>query len=126
MLIVPDAHPLARTTSVRPADLAEEQFVTTPAGFGYRSLTDGLLAADGVVPRVSFESQDLATIEGLVGAGLGVAIVPEAFAGLTGTTPLALESDDARRSVGMTWRTDKELSQPAIRFRDMAIAEFHM
>lgn len=126
VLIVPDGHPLATSGTVRPAELAEEQFVTTPAGFGYRSLTDGLLAAGGVVPRVSFESQDLATIEGLVGAGLGVAIVPEAFAGLSGTVPIGLETADARRAVGMTWRTDRELSQPAIRFRDMAIAEFRM
>ena len=126
VLIVPDGHPLARRTTVRPAELAQEQFVTPPAGFGYRSLTDGLLAADGVVPHVSFESQDLATIEGLVGAGLGVAIVPEAFAGLSGTTAVGLETDGARRAVGMTWRTDHELSQPAIRFRDMVIAEFPM
>jgi hypothetical protein len=54
-----------------------------------------------------------------------VAIVPEAFAGLSGTTAVRLASDDARRGVGMTWRTDRELSQPAIRFRDMALAEFH-
>jgi DNA-binding transcriptional LysR family regulator len=126
VLIVPDGHRLAAAASVRPADLAHEQFVTTPRGFGYRSLTDGILAAEGVVPRVSFESQDLATIEGLVGAGLGLAIVPEAFAGLSGTTAVALASDDARRAVAMTWRTDRELSQPAIRFRDMVVAEFGM
>lgn len=126
VLIVPDGHRLARRRRVRPAELTEEHFVTPPAGFGYRSLTDGLLAAGGVVPRVSFESQDLATIEGLVGAGLGVAIVPEAFAGLSGTTAVGLAIEGARRAVGMTWRTDRELSQPAIRFRDMALDEFHM
>jgi len=124
VLIVPHEHPLARRRTVRPAELAQEQFVTPPAGFGYRSLTDGLLAAHGVVPRISFESQDLATIEGLVGAGLGVAIVPEAFAGLSGTTAVGLATAGARRAVGMTWRTDRELSQPAARFRDMAVAEF--
>ena len=46
--------------------------VTVPAGFGFRSLVDDLLGAAGVSPRVSFESDDLATIEGFVGAGLGV------------------------------------------------------
>lgn len=124
VLIVPVGHHLAGRRRVDPADLAQEQFVATPAGFGYRTLTDGLLAARGVVPRVSFESQDLNTIEGLVGAGLGVAIVPEAFAGLSGTTPVPLTSPDARRSVAMTWRTDRELSQPAVRFSDMVRDEF--
>ena len=124
VLVVPEGHRLAGTTSVRPGDLASEQFITPPRGFGYRSLTDGILAADGVVPLVSFESQDLATIEGLVGAGLGVAIVPETFAGLSGTRAVELDSTEARRTVGLTWRTDRALSQPAARLRDMALAEF--
>jgi len=37
--------------------------------------------AEGMTPRISFESADLITIEGLVGAGLGLAILPEQLAG---------------------------------------------
>lgn len=48
--------------------------MTTPVGFGYRLLVEGLLAEAGVSPRISFESGNLATIEGLVASGLGVAI----------------------------------------------------
>ena len=62
-------------------------------GFGYRTLVDALLRDAGVSPTVSFESQDLATIEGLVAAGLGVAIVPEPFAGQSGTSGLAIAAD---------------------------------
>jgi len=126
VLVVPAGHRLAGRTSVRLAELAGEPFVTTPAGYGYRSLTDGLLAAGGVVPEVSFESQDLATIEGLVAAGLGVAIVPEAFTGLSGTVGVGLAARDARRIIGMTWRTTRPLPQPATRFLEMVTAEFAM
>ena len=72
------------------AELGSEELITTPVGFGHRQLVDGLLREAGVAPPVSFESQDLATIEGLVAAGLGVAVVPEAFAGHSGTVGLRL------------------------------------
>ena len=89
-----------------------------PPGFGFRSLIDDLLAADGVSARVSFEIGDLATIEGLVGAGLGVAILPERFAGTAGTVGtvgIALAADHAERLVGLAWRTDRPLPPAAAR-----------
>jgi LysR family transcriptional activator of glutamate synthase operon len=118
VLIVPPTHRLARRKRVSLQELAEEELVTTPVGFGFRSLVDGLLRDAGVVPAVSFESQDLATIEGLVAAGLGVAIVPEQFAGQSGTVGLAITADAAKRTIGLTWRTDRPAPAPAERFRD--------
>jgi DNA-binding transcriptional LysR family regulator len=89
--------------------------VTVPAGFGFRSLLDELWAAEGAAPRVSFESSDLATIEGLVGSGLGVAVLPEQFAGASGTVGIALAAVAAERVVGLTWRTDRPLPPTAAR-----------
>ena len=80
-------------------------------------LVGGLLAEAGVTLEVSFGSADLATIEGLVAAGLGLALVPEQFAGLTGSWgPGHRRRGAARRTVGVTWRTDRELAPPAARF----------
>ena len=118
VVVVPPAHRWRDRKRVRLSDLEGEELVTTPVGFGYRDLVDGLLRDAGVAPKVSFESQDLATIEGLVAAGLGVAIVPEAFAGLSGTIGLAIAAPAAHRSIGLTWRADRPLSAPAARFRD--------
>jgi LysR family transcriptional regulator, transcription activator of glutamate synthase operon len=118
VLIVPPNHRLARRKRVSLQELAEEELVTTPVGFGFRSLVDGLLRDAGVAPAVSFESQDLATIEGLVAAGLGVAIVPEQFAGQSGTAGIAITADAAKRTIGLTWRTDRPAPAPAERFRD--------
>jgi LysR family transcriptional regulator, transcription activator of glutamate synthase operon len=117
-LIVPGGHRLARRRVVRLEELAGEEMVTTPVGFGFRVLTDGLLRDAGVTPTVSFESQELSTIEGLVAAGLGVAIVPETFVGLSGTIGVRIRAAAAHRTVGLTWRTDRALSTPARRFRD--------
>ena len=78
---------------------------------------DALLREAGVAPTVSFESQDLATIEGLVAAGLGVALVPEPFAGQSGTIGIRMTAG-ARRTIGLTWRADRPLPPPAVRLRD--------
>ena len=123
VLVVPPGHRWRGRKRVRLAELADEELVTTPVGFGYRTLVDGLLRDAGVSPRVSFESQDLATIEGLVAAGLGVAVVPEPFAGLSGTTGVAIAADAAHRTIGLTWRTDRPLPPPAARFRDFVTAQ---
>jgi DNA-binding transcriptional LysR family regulator len=118
VLVVPAGHRLAGRHQLRLDVLAGEDFVTVPAGFGFRSLVEELLAADGVTPHVSFESGDLATIEGLVGSGLGVAILPEQFAGSSGTVGVTLATDSAERVVGLTWRTDRSLPPTAARFLD--------
>lgn len=125
VLVVPAGHRLLGRKRVELAELADEELVTTPVGFGYRRLVDGLLRDAGVSPTVSFESQDLATIEGLVAAGLGVAIVPEPFAGQSGTSGIAIATDAARRTIGLTWRTDRPLPAPATRFRDFVTGQSH-
>jgi DNA-binding transcriptional LysR family regulator len=116
VLVVPPGHRLRSRRRVRLAELADEELVTTPAGFGHRALVDGLLAAAGATPRVSFESADLATIEGLVAAGLGVALIPEQFAGASGSVGVPVAAAAARRTVGLTWRADRELAPAAARF----------
>jgi LysR family transcriptional regulator, transcription activator of glutamate synthase operon len=115
VLVVPVGHRLGARRQARLDELADEDFLTVPAGFGFRTLIDDLLAADGVSARVSFEIGDLATIEGLVGAGLGVAILPERFAGISGTVGIALAAHHAERLVGLTWRTDRPLPPTAAR-----------
>lgn len=115
VLVVPAGHRLAGRRRVRLDEITDEDLVTVPAGFGFRSLVDELFAAAGAVPRPAFESGDLATIEGLVGAGLGVALVPEQFAGSSGTVGVPLAAGGAERVVGLTWRTDRTPAPAAAR-----------
>jgi LysR family transcriptional regulator, transcription activator of glutamate synthase operon len=123
VVAVPPTHRLAGRSRIRLADLAGEELVTTPPGYGFRTLVDALLREAGVALEISFESQDLATIEGLVAAGLGVAIVPEAMVGLSGTHGIQIQgSPGARRAIGLTWRTDRQLPPAAERLRTSIVA----
>lgn len=117
VLVAPAGHRLAARPAVRLPEVAEEDFVTVPPGFGFRSLLEELLATEDVaLGHVTFEIGDLATVEGLVGSGLGVAILPDQFAGLSGTVGVPLATARAERVVGLTWRSDRALSPAAARF----------
>ena len=72
---------------------------------------------------MSFESQDLGTIEGLVAAGLGVALVPEELAGVSGTAGVQIAgAPGAHRTIGLTWRLDRRLPPAAERLRSSITA----
>jgi DNA-binding transcriptional LysR family regulator len=63
--------------SVRLADLRDETFVAPLEGSAGAANLDRMCAAARFRPRVSFRSNDYAVMRGLVGAALGVAVVPE-------------------------------------------------
>jgi DNA-binding transcriptional LysR family regulator len=118
VVVVPPRHRLAGRSRLTLDELEGEELVTTPPGFGSRSLVDDLLREAAVTMPVSFESQDLTTIEGLVAAGLGVAIVPEALAGASGTSGVQISgAAGAHRTIGLTWRLDRQLPPAAERLR---------
>jgi DNA-binding transcriptional LysR family regulator len=69
-------HPLASKPGLSLADLGEEQWVQTSASSPCaRHVVRSCLAA-GFEPVVTFESDDYETIQGLVAAGVGVALIP--------------------------------------------------
>ncbi|MEU4392686.1 LysR family transcriptional regulator [Kribbella sp. NPDC023855] len=119
-LYVPPDHPLAGRKRVRLAEAAAEPFIGLRPGFGFRRVSDELCQAAGFTPAIAFESTDLSTIDRLVGAGLGVAVLPAgAVRGSdSGATPVPLAGVRARRDIGLTWRLGRELSPAASRFRD--------
>jgi DNA-binding transcriptional LysR family regulator len=64
-------HPLAVKTAISVASLANEPFITTPCEHMMSVCRQG-----GFTPRVVQQARQFATIVSLVGAGLGVALVP--------------------------------------------------
>lgn len=87
--VLPAGHRLARRRRLRLADLADEDWVDTPPGFGNRVMLDDALRAAGVVRRLVVESGDLPSAAAFVRAGLGVAVIPDAVP-LDGCTRVAV------------------------------------
>jgi DNA-binding transcriptional LysR family regulator len=73
---LPAGHRLVAQETISLADLSDEDWVqTSSASPCARHVVRSCLAA-GFEPRVSFESDDYATVQGLVAAGVGVALIP--------------------------------------------------
>lgn len=109
-------HPLAGRASVSIDELADQPFITARKGHWQRRLLDRLFAARGITPRIVCEGDEPSAIADLIGAGLGIGLVP-AFARRTATrAPLAwiaVDSPDCRRTITLYWGADSHLSTAA-------------
>jgi DNA-binding transcriptional LysR family regulator len=70
-------HPLAERRELRLEDLREESLIQTSATSPCARHVVRCCHAAGFEPRVSFESDDYQTVQGLVAAGVGVALIPQ-------------------------------------------------
>lgn len=75
-LALPAEHPLASRKKLKLEDLHAEAWVQTSAASPCARHVVRSCHAAGFEPRVSFESDDYQTVQGLVAAGVGVALIP--------------------------------------------------
>src|SRR5487761_266783 len=140
-LVTPVGHPLARQRGGRGVPLvaaASEPFVMLRSGLGLRELTEELCTKAGFVPTVAFEGEEVETVRGLVSAGLGVALLPEAHpppedadsrrargsaaaADMAdrhpGTVDLPVSVPRCHREIGLAWNLDRYRSPAVEAFR---------
>jgi len=76
-LTLPREHKLAKKHKLRLEDLRGEAWVQTSSDSPCARHVVRSCHAAGFEPRVSFESDDYQTVQGLVAAGVGVALIPE-------------------------------------------------
>ena len=116
LLLVSADSPLCRA----PQPLALRELVDVPL-IGPRVCFSGeqmevRLRSRGIEPRVIFRSDDNPTVQGLVGAGVGAALLPRLAIDQTDTTTRALTLDEAipPRIICLAWHRDRFRS-PATR-----------
>jgi DNA-binding transcriptional LysR family regulator len=75
---LPSGHPLTKRKEIRLASLSDCDFIVFPRSgdFGFYGKVMDLCAKANFVPRVAQEISPLESVIGLVGAGVGIAIVP--------------------------------------------------
>lgn len=106
LAVLPAGHRLAHRRAISPADLRHEPFVFFPAAAGRRAYEKSISVCEayGYRPRIVQEAPHLLTIARLVGAGLGVTIMPACVR--------QIASDDVvcRPLLGTTVKSDIELA----------------
>lgn len=124
-LVVPRDHRLADRDRVGIAEAVGEPFIMLGASFGLRRLTDDLLAQVGADPAVAFESAEIATMESLAAAGLGVTVVPRPrpHRADPNAAYIRLSDDAAHRVLGLVWPEGGPESPVVRRFRDFVVAQ---
>jgi DNA-binding transcriptional LysR family regulator len=111
-------HPLAKQPSVAWSALANERLMTAARSSGNRQLLDDAIAKAGIDPVYRFEVSHMATLLGMVEAGLGVAAVPrlalpESHPSMIG---IPLHAPAVSRVLGLTTRHGAALRAPAKMF----------
>jgi DNA-binding transcriptional LysR family regulator len=112
VLALPAQHRLAHQGKAALEDVAAEPFVlVSRQGSPYlHARILSMCEARGFSPSVVQTAAQLHTIIGLVGAGMGVAVVPETARRLNGSNVQLLQVEGAQSSVeiALAWRADRE------------------
>jgi DNA-binding transcriptional LysR family regulator len=115
LLVVSASDPLASRESVALAEVQDRSFVALAEGSGSRYDMMQACARAGFIPAVSVEVGDMYTLEGIVGAGLGVSVVPESMRShaTSGVARIPLrEPVPTRRQIGLVYVRGTERRKP--------------
>jgi DNA-binding transcriptional LysR family regulator len=120
VLAVAREQPFAGRKTIAVADLRDVPMITLVRGSGLRAVLEQACRAAGFSPRITAETGELASLVGLVAAGLGVALLPRSAA--TGAVQALRVTPRLERRTALAWNT--AAGSPAAR-AFLAIAERH-
>jgi LysR family transcriptional regulator, transcription activator of glutamate synthase operon len=123
LIAMPKTHPLAARRSLSMKELSSEPFLALSPEHTLRIIFDKVCADASFLPKIAFEGMDVATLRGLIGAGLGIALLPPAPARFAGVVEIKL-SPTPIRALGIGWVEDRYLPASAIEFRKFVVSKF--
>lgn len=117
---LPPDHRLATQPNIALAELASDPFVLVGGGSGLRRVIEAACQHVGFMPQVAVEGDDLATVRGLVAAGLGVSLLPALALHEWGRLrPAIIPIRNAPTwTVEIVWHAERYLPVAARAFRD--------
>ncbi|MEY2952155.1 MAG: HTH-type transcriptional regulator CynR [Pseudomonadota bacterium] len=112
-------HALARRKKLSWAELAQETLIAVARSSGNRQLLDDALTTAGLNPSYAFEVSHIATLLGMVEAGLGLAAVPRMALPVShpSVVGISLGQPSIQRSLGLLQRQGASLRPAAAMFR---------
>lgn len=93
-VIAPSDHRISRSEPVSASDLNEESWIATPTGTICREWLERMYLGIGRSPNVAHESLEYQSHIAMVGAGLGIALIPRLGRGVLPEGVVALEVED--------------------------------
>jgi LysR family transcriptional regulator, transcription activator of glutamate synthase operon len=125
LIAVPQTHRLAarRTLSLR--ELSSEPFLVLSPEHTLRIIFDRVCADASFLPNIAFEGMDVATLRGLIAAGLGIGLLPPAPARFAGVAEIKLSPARPIRPLGIGWIADRYVPASAVEFRKFVVSKFH-
>jgi len=123
LIAMPKTHRLAARRSLSMKELSSEPFLALSPEHTLRIIFDKVCADAAFLPKIAFEGMDVATLRGLIGAGLGIALLPPAAARFAGVVEIKL-SPTPIRALGIGWVEDRYLPASAIEFRKFVVSKF--
>lgn len=96
VVVLPRSHKLAKRRKVRLRELSDEDFVMYERAYapGFHDLLFGMLRNAGIVPNISQTAGQMPTLISLVGAGMGISILPASTVRHSGASVIACEIAD--------------------------------
>jgi DNA-binding transcriptional LysR family regulator len=125
IIALPQTHRLAARRTLNMRELSSEPFLTLSPDHSLRVIFDKVCADASFSPKIAFEGMDIATLRGLIAAGLGIGLLPPAPASIAGIVEINLSPAPPIRRLGIGWVDDRYLPASAIEFRKFVVSKFH-
>jgi LysR family hydrogen peroxide-inducible transcriptional activator len=105
LVALPSKHPLAGKSQIHVKDLRSEQFILMHEGHYLGDQLLGCCQRHDFQPRILIRSGQLETIQSLVGAGMGISLIPRMAMLNTGERVLyrPLKNHKPRRTIAIIW-----------------------
>jgi LysR family hydrogen peroxide-inducible transcriptional activator len=106
LVALPSKHPLADKSQIHVKDLRSEQFILMHEGHNLGDQLLGFCQRHDFQPRILTRSGQLETIQSLVGAGMGISLIPR-MAMLNAGERVRyrpLKNHQPRRTIAIIWR----------------------
>ena len=127
-LAMPKNHPLAARREIALREVAEETFIGLQKGSSMNEIAASYCAAAGFKPNVVLESDNPATLRGLMHLGIGIAFNPVITWSEVSDDTIALipiKDMECCRYINVRLRSGTYHAQAVLRFKDFLIQFFH-
>lgn len=128
LLAVPNDYPLASRKRIRLEEVATEAFISLQKGADLSDITSSFCQDAGFNPNIILESDDPATIRGLISAGLGIAFLPAiTWHGVADSNIklLSLSNINCKRYINASCRQGRYCSNSTKLFLDFIVNFFN-